>query len=91
VKKICVIGPVDQQLAYLSRTNRRLHTRPLEGPRLLPVLSYLVAAKREKLIPHTHGKAAGDENGLVASTTNITRACRSVEPLLETCIGMSAP
>ena len=48
-QKICVTGPaLPGQLAYLSRTNRRLHTRPLEGPRLLPVLSYLVAAKREK-------------------------------------------
>jgi hypothetical protein len=27
------------QLAYLSKTNRRLYTRPLEGSRLLPVLT----------------------------------------------------
>ena len=38
-----------------------------------------------------YGNVAGDENGLVASTTNITSACRSAEPLLETCIGVSAP
>src|SRR5258708_33126048 len=38
-----------------------------------------------------HGNFAGDENGLDASTTNITSACRSVVPLLETCIGVSAP
>jgi hypothetical protein len=38
-----------------------------------------------------YGNLAGDENGLSASTTNITSACRSVEPLLETCIGISAP
>ena len=44
-----------------------------------------------KLGVDTHGKAAGDENGLVASTTNITSARRSVEPQLETCIGVSAP
>jgi hypothetical protein len=53
--------------------------------------SNLSCGQRKKLIPHAHGKAAGDENGLVASTTNITRECRSVEPLLEACIGMSAP
>jgi hypothetical protein len=46
---------------------------------------------KQELIPHAHGKAAGDENGLVASTTNITRECRSVEPLLSACIGISAP
>lgn len=34
---------------------------------------------------------AGDEKGLLASTTNITSECRSEEPLLETCIGVSAP
>ncbi len=38
-----------------------------------------------------HGNTAGVENGLVASNTNITKACRSVEPLIETCIGTSAP
>lgn len=37
------------------------------------------------------GKVAGDENGFVASTTNMTREWRSLSPLLETCIGMSAP
>ena len=44
-----------------------------------------------KLGVDAHGKVAGDENGLVASTTNITKARKSVEPLLETCIGVSAP
>jgi len=39
----------------------------------------------------THGKVAGDENGLVASTTCITSMCRSVDPLLEFCTGVSVP
>src|SRR5258708_31810028 len=34
---------------------------------------------------------ACDENGLPASTRNITRACRSVVPLLDTCMALSAP
>ena len=34
---------------------------------------------------------AGDENGLVASTTNITKAFRSLLPLLETSIEVSGP
>jgi hypothetical protein len=34
---------------------------------------------------------AGLENGRVASTTNMTSACRSLEPLLDTCMGTSAP
>jgi hypothetical protein len=38
-----------------------------------------------------YGNLAGDEKGLVASTTNITKECKSVEPLLETCIGVLAP
>jgi len=42
-------------------------------------------------LPLDYGNVAGDENGLPASTTNITSACRSVVPLLETCIGTSAP
>jgi hypothetical protein len=32
---------------------------------------------------------AGDENGLVASVTNMTKALRSRVPLLDTCIGVS--
>ncbi len=39
----------------------------------------------------SYRKLAGDENGLVASTTNITSACRSVVPPLDTCIGVSLP
>lgn len=39
----------------------------------------------------SQGSVAGDENGLDASTTNITSACRSLVPLLDTCIAMSAP
>lgn len=38
-----------------------------------------------------HGSVAGLENGLVASTTNMTRARSSIEPLLETCIGVPGP
>lgn len=34
---------------------------------------------------------AGEEKGLVASTTNITTACKSVQPLLETCSGVLPP
>ena len=41
--------------------------------------------------PLPQGIVAGDENGLVASTTNMTRAFRSVVPLLETSIGMPGP
>jgi hypothetical protein len=32
------------------------------------------------------GSLAGELNGLSASTTNMTSACRSVDPLLMTCI-----
>ena len=38
----------------------------------------------------SQGNLAGDEKGLAASTTNITSECRLAEPLLETCIGVSA-
>ena len=38
-----------------------------------------------------YGKAAGEENGLSASTTNMTKACRSLVPVLETSIAFSAP
>ena len=41
--------------------------------------------------PLPQGIVAGDENGLVASTTNMTSAFRSVVPLLETSIGMPGP
>lgn len=37
-----------------------------------------------------HSNFAGDENGLVASTTNITRALRSLMPPLETCMVVPA-
>ena len=33
-------------------------------------------------------KVAGDEKGLVASFTNMTKALRSLGPLLDTCIGV---
>ena len=36
------------------------------------------------------GNLAGTENGLVASTTNMISADRSVVPLLKTCIGIPA-
>jgi hypothetical protein len=36
-----------------------------------------------------YGIVAGDENGLVASTTNMTRAVRSPLPLLDTSIGVT--
>ena len=36
-----------------------------------------------------YGIVAGDENGLVASATNITKAVSSPLPLLDTCIGVS--
>src|SRR4030088_237776 len=38
-----------------------------------------------------HGNFAGDENGLGWATTKIPSQCRPVVPLLETCIGVSAP
>jgi hypothetical protein len=41
--------------------------------------------------PLAHGSLAGDENGLLASTTNMTRALRSLVPLLKTSIAVSAP
>src|SRR5262245_57638114 len=44
-----------------------------------------------KQLPLAYENLAGDENGLVASTTNITSACSSVEPPLETCIGVPLP
>ena len=34
---------------------------------------------------------AGDENGLLASTTNKANSCKSAEPLLDTSIGISPP
>lgn len=39
--------------------------------------------------PSHHSRVAGDENGLLASTTNMISSCRSVVPLLETSIGVS--
>jgi hypothetical protein len=38
-----------------------------------------------------YGNLAGDMNGLVASSTNMTSWSRSLVPLLKTSIGMSAP
>jgi hypothetical protein len=38
-----------------------------------------------------HSNFAGDANGLVASTTNMTSWSRSVVPALKTSIGMSPP
>ena len=38
-----------------------------------------------------YGIVAGEEKGLVASTTNITRAFNSLEPLLEISMGMPGP
>ena len=35
-----------------------------------------------------HGMVAGDEKGLVASFTNMTKALKSLTPLLDTCIGV---
>src|SRR5262245_20828788 len=43
------------------------------------------------VFPDAHGNFAGLENGLVASSTNMTRARRSAVPLLEACIGVSGP
>ncbi len=40
---------------------------------------------------HAYGIVAGDENGLVASTTNMTSAFRSPVPLLEISMGMPGP
>jgi hypothetical protein len=40
---------------------------------------------------HAYGIVAGDENGLVAPTTNMTSAFRSPVPLLEVSIGMPGP
>ena len=34
------------------------------------------------------GMVAGDEKGLVASFTNMTKALKSLVPLLDTCIGV---
>jgi hypothetical protein len=39
--------------------------------------------------PPPHSKLDGDENGLVASTTNMTSWSRSVVPALKTSIDMS--
>lgn len=38
--------------------------------------------------PFTDGMVARVENGLVASITNMTKALRSLVPLLDTCIGV---
>ena len=38
-----------------------------------------------------YGTDAGDENGRLASTTNVTSDCKLREPLLETCIAIAAP
>ena len=40
---------------------------------------------------HAYGIVAGDENGLVASTTNMTSAFRSPVPVLEISMGMPGP
>jgi hypothetical protein len=47
--------------------------------------------KIRPLFGFVQSNLAGDENGFAASTTNMTSECRSVEPLLETCIGVLAP
>jgi hypothetical protein len=40
---------------------------------------------------HAYGIVAGDENGLVVFTTNMTSAFRSPVPLLEVSMGMPGP
>lgn len=54
-----------------------------------PSFIYRTRMQEGKAAPH--GKVAAGENGFVASTTNITSAFRSVEPLLLTSMGTSAP
>ena len=43
------------------------------------------------LRPQVQGNCAGDENGLVASTTNNASSRKSPDPLLDTTIGVSPP
>ena len=49
------------------------------------------ARKDQDRQPMPHSNLAGDANGLLASTTNMTSWSRSVVPALNTSIGMSAP
>lgn len=49
-----------------------------------------VARATPRRIGHApfHGMMAGDEKGLVASVTNMTKALKLLVPLLDTCIGV---
>jgi hypothetical protein len=64
----------------------QLRVYSLSNTRILPVqrVRSLSVPKRTC----AYGIVAGDENGLVASTTNMTRAARSPLPLLDTSIGV---
>lgn len=78
-----------------ARPGRRLRPEACLARRVIapcgstPATPTLEGADREAcpapLWPHSN--LAGDENGLVASTTNITRAFKSLAPLLEISIG----
>jgi hypothetical protein len=51
------------------------------------VTGYAVKSVRAgRLWVPVQGNAAGELNGLSASTTNMTNACRSLDPLLTACI-----
>lgn len=63
------------------------------GPNLAPsavALTSGVAADKSDAAMATYSRSAGEENGFVASTTNMTSALRSVAPVLETSIGVPA-
>ena len=67
-----------------------------EGAGLHPSVSLrrrsIVTVLEMPVVEHVppQGMVAGDEKGLVASFTNMTRALRSPVPLLDTCIGVLA-
>lgn len=63
----------------------RLWQASLDGSNKMSLMT-----KRRRSRPG-HGMVAGEEKGLVASMTNMTRAVRSLVPLLETCMGMPGP
>ena len=77
-------------LRMFARRTRAAPAISSPYPKRLGISSVSAACLyQEPRLPH--GNFAGEEAGLVASSTNITKASKSVEPLLETCMGTSAP
>jgi hypothetical protein len=89
----------DRVIAPSRRPDRSLVQSPLEQAyackpecrSLTEAGLVLTKPSPERRRPKSQGSVAGDENGLVASATNMTSALKSLVPLLETSIGMPGP